>query len=73
MQVTGLVPDKLVNEYLNVKNYDELEQFVERYLRFFLYIHLCIENRVALVGGTSTLNPKVVGLNPCRGPIDLSI
>lgn len=30
VQVTGLVPQKLVDEYLAVKNYSELEKFVGR-------------------------------------------
>ncbi|XP_026323740.1 replication factor C subunit 4 isoform X2 [Hyposmocoma kahamanoa] len=32
IEVTGLVPEQLVNEYLSVKNYSELEQFVEKFL-----------------------------------------
>ncbi|XP_063373904.1 replication factor C subunit 4 [Cydia amplana] len=32
VEVTGLVPEKLVNEYLAIKNYGELEQFVDNFL-----------------------------------------
>ncbi|XP_013193202.2 replication factor C subunit 4 [Amyelois transitella] len=32
IEVTGLVPEKLVNEYLSVNNYSELEKFVENFL-----------------------------------------
>ncbi|CAK1548599.1 unnamed protein product [Leptosia nina] len=32
IEVTGIVPDKLVNEFLAIKNYSELEVFVEKFL-----------------------------------------
>ncbi|KAH9638968.1 hypothetical protein HF086_005049 [Spodoptera exigua] len=32
VEVTGLVPENLVNQYLSVKNYSELEKFVESFL-----------------------------------------
>ncbi|XP_014360351.2 replication factor C subunit 4 [Papilio machaon] len=32
IEVTGLVPDNLVNEYLSIKNYNELEIFVKKFL-----------------------------------------
>ncbi|CAH2237365.1 replication factor C subunit 4 [Pararge aegeria] len=32
IEVTGLVPDHLINEFLSIKNYNELEKFVENFL-----------------------------------------
>ncbi|VVC93035.1 replication factor C subunit 4 isoform X1 [Leptidea sinapis] len=32
IEVTGLVPEAMVNEYLNIKEYSDLEQFVEKFL-----------------------------------------